>query len=304
MVNDYFSQAAIDFFLGNVTSLVFDEFEATMRTKDPGVSMSKMRELAIETSQKIAIEDNKEDFIGGWTILSPHTSDTIKSFPFEEVVLLLTDVALYLCRFDWKLDKVSSFERVELAHITEIKVGTYITSAISLTQADEAKNVGIVITFEPGKTDVKRTNTRSLSSISGESGAKVGPESSATVSGVLNRGILNTITGKPTPTPTLRKVALKAIYANSAISDARGVKLMTEIEQINVIASEIERLVLANRPPPPDTQEAEDGGDEGAAERKQSGLILREDIISLEEAKRTTGLFEQWGHTIKKLVWA
>ncbi|KAI3326715.1 Syja_N domain-containing protein [Xylariaceae sp. AK1471] len=313
MVNDYFSQAAIDFLLGNVSSLVFDEFEATMRTKDPGVSMSKMRELAIETSQKIAIEDNKEDFIGGWTLLSPHTSDTIKSFPFEEVVLLLTDVALYLCRFDWKLDKVSSFERVDLAHITEIKVGTYITSTISPTQTDEAKNVGIVITYEPGKTDVKRTNTRSLSSISGESGAKAGPESAATVSSVLNRGILNTIAGKPTSTPALRKVALKAIYANSAISDARGVKLMTEIEQINVIASEIERLVLANQPPPPDTAHTTQSGDGGGAEdgsagdmaeMKKSGLIQKDDIISLEEAKKTTGLFEQWGHTIKKLVWA
>ncbi|GAP91191.1 putative syja_n domain-containing protein [Rosellinia necatrix] len=296
MVNDYFSQAAIDFFLGNVTSLVFDEFEGSMKTKDPGVSMSKMRELAIETSQKIAIGDDKEDFIGGWTLLSPHTSDTIRTFPFEEVVLLLTDGALYLCRFDWNLDKVSSFERVDLAHVIDIKVGTYITSTISPTQADEAKNVGIVVTYAPGKTDVKRTNTRSLSSLPEQAAPK--PPTN-----VLNQGILSSITGKPAAAAATgpRKMALKALYAHTAISEAQGTRYMTEAEQVNVIAAEIERLALAGRPPPPD--KVSDGGNEGEA-RAGSGLVHRGDIISLEDAKRSTGLLEQLGHTIKKLVWA
>ncbi|KAI1112349.1 SacI homology domain-containing protein [Nemania sp. NC0429] len=304
MVNDHFSQAAIDFFLGNVTSLVFDEFEASMMTKDPGVSMSRMRELAIETSQKIAIENSKEDFVGGWTLLSPRVSDTIKTSLFEEAVLLLTDAALYLCRFDWKLDKVSSFERVELAHVTEIKVGTYITSTISPAQADAAKNVGIVVTYEPGKTDVKRTNTRSLSSLPRQ------PEQKAA--------------GKPAPGPGpgQRRVVLKALYAHTAISEAQGVKRMTEVEQINIIAAEIERLALAGRPPPPDrvsrgrgTSRGEDAeGDADAdadrgrkgdsRQEEDKGLINRGDIISLDEAKRATGLFEQLGHSIMKLVWA
>ncbi|TGJ82116.1 hypothetical protein E0Z10_g6638 [Xylaria hypoxylon] len=300
MVNDYFSQAAIDFFLGNVTSLVFDEFEANMRTKDPGVSMSKMREFAIETSQKIAIEDDKEDFIGGWTLLSPHASNTIKAFPFEEVVLLLTDVALYLCRFNWNLDKVSSFERVDLTHVIGVQVGTYITSTISPAEADEAKNVGIVVTYEPGKTDVKRTNTQSLSSLPEQPAAK-------TTSGVLSQGILSSITGKPTSSPGPRKVALKALYAHTAIPEAQGVKRMTEVEQVNVIAAEIERLVLTCQPPAPDTKPdagVETSGDGGDGKTGEGDLIHRDDIISLEEARRTTGLFEQLGHTIKKLVWA
>ncbi|KAI0479929.1 SacI homology domain-containing protein [Xylaria cf. heliscus] len=297
MVNDHFSQAAIDFFLGNVTSLVFDEFEASMMTKDPGVSMSKMRELAIETSQKIAIENDKEDFIGGWTLLSPHASDTVKASPFEEVVLLLTDVALYLCRFDWNLDKVSSFERVDLAHVTGITVGTYITSTISPAQADEKKNVGIVVTYEPGKTDVKRTNTRSLSSLPGEERKN----SSDGGSGGGGGGILSSITGNKSAEEKVakKKVALKALYSHTAISEAQGVRPLTEVEQVNVIAAEIERLVLAGRPPPPppgtgDTGDTKEGG----------GLIKRGDIISLEEAKKSTGLLEQLGHTIMKLVWA
>ncbi|OTB06992.1 hypothetical protein M426DRAFT_318356 [Hypoxylon sp. CI-4A] len=298
MVNDYFSQAAIDFFLGNVSSMVFDEFEATMMSKDPGVSMSKMREQAIETSQKIAIEDDKEDFIGGWILLSPHTSDTVKSLPFEEVVLLLTDTALYLCRFDWKLDKVSSFERVDLAHVVSIKVGTYITSAISPAEADESKNVGIVVTYEPGKFDIKRTNTRSLSSTSGQSDQQSGKKDAlngpaaapAAVSGILNQGILNAITGKP-QAHAPRKIALKALYSRTAVSDTKDVKSMTENEQINVIATEIERLVFVNQP-----------ASEASGERKS--IIEKGDIISLADAKKSTGILEQWGHSIKKLVWA
>ncbi|KAI0095508.1 SacI homology domain-containing protein [Daldinia grandis] len=298
MVNDYFSQAAIDFFLGNVSSMVFEEFEATMMSKDPGVSMSKMREQAIETSQKIAIEDDKEDFIGGWTLLSPHVSDTLKALPFEEVVLLLTDTALYLCRFDWKLDKVSSFERVDLAHIVSIKVGTYITSAISPAEADESKNIGIVVTYEPGKFDIKRTNTRSLSSMSGRSDDSSGAKNvlkdpaaaPAAVSGILNQGIFNAITGKP-QTQAQRKIALKALHSTTAVSDTKDVKKMTESEQINVIAAEIERLVFYNQPAP-------------ASSEERKSIIEKGDIISLAEAKRSTGILEQLGHSIKKLVWA
>jgi hypothetical protein len=90
-VNDYFSQAAIDFLLGNVTSLVFEDFEANLMSGDPGVSMQKMRQQAIDVSQKIVVANDLEEFIGGWTLLAPHTPNTIRSMPFEEAVLLLTD---------------------------------------------------------------------------------------------------------------------------------------------------------------------------------------------------------------------
>ncbi|KAI1860676.1 hypothetical protein JX265_002834 [Neoarthrinium moseri] len=306
MVNDYFSQAAIDFLLGNVTSLVFDEFEDTMMTKDPAVSMAKMREQAIETSQKIVLENPEaEDFIGGWTILSPHHSDTIKSLPFEEVVLLLTDTALYLCRFDWKLDKVSSFERVDLAHVVGIKVGTYITSTVSPAQADEGKNIGLVVTYEPGKNDIKRVNTRSLSSISGP--ASSGGKGRASAEGdrpstpppSTAAGILAPIfspSKASTKQAQQKKIAFKALYALSSMADS-GAKpsgrVLSEQEQIDIIASEIERLAFINQPLEKPTGDAE-----------RQSIVERGDIISLAEAKRNTGLLETWGHAVKKLVWA
>lgn len=303
MVNDYFSQAAIDFLLGSVTSMVFEEFEATMMTKDPAVSMSKMRELAIETSQKIVIENpESEDLISGWTMLSPHHSDTIKSLPFDEVIVLLTDVALYLCRFDWKLDKVASFERVDLSNIVSIKVGTYVISTMSTTQTDENKNVGLVVIYEPGKDNVKRFNTRSLTSAAGS--APSDKQESDTEEGSArppSSGILAPIFGSSTPSKSAnqplaqKKIALKALYSQSSDSDAvassRGGRVLSEQEQIDLIVSGIERQILIAQPL-----------QQGEGERKT--IVEKEDIISLAEAKKNTGLLETWGHAVKKLVWA
>lgn len=117
IVNDYFSQAAIDFLLGNVTEQVFEEFEADMMSNDPAISMRKVRANAIDTSSKIVIAEQREDLVGGWTVLSPKEPNTLRTFPFEEIILLLTDAALYAVHFDWNLEKVSSFERVDLRSV-------------------------------------------------------------------------------------------------------------------------------------------------------------------------------------------
>lgn len=315
MVNDFFLQATIDFLLGNVTSLVFEEFESTMMTKDPAVSMSKMREQAIELCQKRVIEDEKEEFIGGWTMLTPRTPDTVKAQTLEEAVLLLTDAALYLCRFDWNLDKVSSFDRVDLAHVTKIRFGTYITSTFSAAQTDEEKNVGLVVEYRPGSNDITRINTRTLSTLSslGSKGkGKATPSSSEgeqQTSANTNVGLVGNFLGRSRAAAAAeepaRKIVLKALYtttslADPALKDPAGgvggghpVKKLTEIQQVVTVAAEIERLAVKKQP----------GRFEGKGEGERS-LVEKADIVSLAEARRSTGLFETIGHSIKKMVWA
>lgn len=289
MVNDYFSQTAIDFLLGNVTEKVFDEFEADMMTKDPAVSMSKMREQAIELCQKRVVADESEEFHGGWALLSPHSSDTIKSDPMEEVVLLLTDVALYLCRFDWNMEKVSSFERVHLSSITGIKLGTYITSTISASQANESKNVGFVVTYQPGKTDIKRTNTRTFSS-RGDLAPKQDAEAQRPKARPLSFVSLFS-GGSKIPDVTTKKLAFKAPYTDSSTAIAGPGPLQTELQLVTELCAEIERMTLNGRVVKNDEEE-------------DKGIVEKGDIISLEEAKRNTGLLEQLGYSIKRLVWA
>ncbi|KAI5462662.1 SacI homology domain-containing protein [Mariannaea sp. PMI_226] len=289
MVNDYFSQAAIDFLLGNVTASVFEEFESDMMTKDPALSVVKMRQTAIELCQKRVIADESEEFHGGWVLLSPNTPDTVKSFPLEEVVLLLTDLALYLCRFDWKSDKVSSFERIQLENVTGIKFGTYITSTISMAHIDEAKNVGFIVSYHPGKSDVRRTNTRTLSSVDiadkPNTGAAVQKDASIPAS------LVSLLSGKPAQTPDQRQLVFKAPYLDSTMAAAAtNGPYLSELQQVTTICTEIERLALEVQLTKP-----------GEEDKK---IVTKGDIISLDEARRNTSVLEQLGHSIKKLVWA
>ncbi|KAI5297648.1 hypothetical protein KEM55_004434, partial [Ascosphaera atra] len=131
LVNDYFSQACIDYLLGNVTIHVFDDFEANLMSADPGISLERVRQNAIDACCRIVFNDELEELLGGWSILSPSEPNTLRTLPFEESVLLLTDAAVYCCRFDWDTDKVSGYERVELSSITGLDYGTYITSTLT-----------------------------------------------------------------------------------------------------------------------------------------------------------------------------
>jgi hypothetical protein len=173
IVNDYFSQVTIDFLLGNVTDSVFEEFESSMVASDPGVSMKRVRQNAIDTSAKIVIADASEELAGGWTLATPHESNTLRSLPLEEVVLLLTDAAVYAVRFDWNTEKVSSFERIDLRSIRRMGQGVYITNTLSAAQTDPARNVGLVIRYRARAENTERVNTRSMSTV------KMPPPSSA-----------------------------------------------------------------------------------------------------------------------------
>ncbi|ROV95663.1 hypothetical protein VMCG_07614 [Cytospora schulzeri] len=291
MVNDFFLQATIDFLLGNVTYLVFDEFEANMMTKDPAVNIQKMRDQAIELCQKRVVEDTKEEFIGGWTFLSPASTDRIMATTFQEVIFLLTDTAMYLCRFDWNLEKVSSFDRILLSHVENVKFGTYITSTQTITQTDESKNLGLVVTYKPGSNDYRRVNTRSLTSRknSRAEGDDSQNNSSSPVQAKLT-GLLGR--NKGPGSLELKRIALKAPYSSSAVADTSGGSRMSETQLVTSVCQEIERLAFLNQPV------------SGTAEQKRESIIEQGDIVSLAEAKKNVGIFETLGYNIKRLVWA
>lgn len=298
MVNDYFSQAAIDFLQGNVTDQVFADFEVNMMSYDPAVSMQKIRANAIETSSKIVIADQSEDMIAGWTLLSPREPNTVRTFPFEEIVLLLTDAALYSVRFDWNSEKVSLFERVDLQSITGIMRGTYITSVLAAPQMDESRNVGMVIKYRPGKQDVARVNTRSLSTSVGQKPAASGSSNSARPSsavGSLFDLLSRSRSSGGSSGKELRLLALKALPARSPslANHNEAAATVSEQELVGNICDEIQRAAFGA-----------DGEGGGSDVGLRKDFIEERDIISLDEARRSTGYLEQWGHSLKKLVWA
>ncbi|EDN94383.1 hypothetical protein SS1G_10256 [Sclerotinia sclerotiorum 1980 UF-70] len=270
-----------------------------MMSGDPGISMQKMRQQAIDVSQKLVVADDGEEFIGGWTFLTPQVPNTIKSRPFEESVLLLTDAALYMCHFDWNIEKVSSFVRVGLNQVVGLKFGTYITSTLSQAQADEQRNVGIVVTYRAGSNDIIRVNTRSMAtefpssklSLEDKLSTTVSASSTNSVVAPIAAGFANLISGlqnqtTPEPKDTMKVLAFKALPSRSAVSD-EGV---SEFEQVKSVCSEIRRMVEAAT-----IREA-------GVERQN--IVEEGIIISLAEAKKSTGLFDMLGHQVKKLVWA
>lgn len=295
MVNDFFLQATIDFLLGNVTSLVFDEFEENMMTKDPAVNIQRMRDQAIELCQKRVVEDSKEEFIGGWIFLSPTATDRISGTVLQEVVFLLTDTAMYFCRFDWNLDKVSSFDRVLLSHVEHIKHGTYITSTQTTAQTDESKNIGLVITYKPGSNDYQRINTRSLTSRKNSRAGSDDSQSSASTSPVVQAKLTGLLgRGKGPAAPETRKIALKAPYSRSAaVADtSSGGPRMSEAQLAASVSHEIERLAFLNQPV------------SGTAEQKRESIVEEGDVVGLAEARKNVGIFETLGYSLKRLVWA
>lgn len=202
--------------------------------------------------------------------------------------MLLTDTAVYLSRFDWNLDKVSSFERVNLASILSIKIGTYITSTMSHSHVDESRNVGFVVTYRPGKTDVRRTNTRTLSTKETLS-MNTGPKGEQEAIKPRPTSWVNFLSGQPKEAPS-KIVAFKALYMDSSRSTSGSGPQQTELQLVDSLCAEIERLAL-------------DAQVYRAGEEKKS-LVEKGEIISLETAKRNTGVLEQLGHSLKRLVWA
>ncbi|KAL8810737.1 MAG: hypothetical protein Q9223_000077 [Gallowayella weberi] len=339
IVNDYFSQAAIDYLLGNVTEQVFEEFEADMMSNDPAISMRKVRGNAIETSSKIVIAEQREDLIGGWTLLSPQQANTVRTFPFEEVILLLTDAALYAVRFDWNLEKVKSFERVDLRSVTGIIHGTYITSTLTATQMDENRNVGLVIKYRPGKEDIARINTRSLST------AVVGGPNddhshdnnndepdiarTAAIANLFdpsNPGISLPPPRRQHPfspdansnssdtTTTTKFLAFKALPAKSSLannngdssSSSRNNSNKRDIDESGAVVISEKELVSGICE---DVRRAAYGnGDGGAGGMSDTGFgrgfVEEREIIGVQAARRRTGYLERWGYELKKFVWA
>ena len=281
IVNDYFSQACIDYLLGNVSERVFDEFSMELQTKDPGISVQKIRQSAIDTSCKIVISSPSEEFLGGWTMSTPRQPNTLRTLPFEESVLLLTDAAVYSCRFDWETDKVLSFERIDLRSIAHIQYGTYVTSILTDSQADESRNVGLVIVYRDGDDNALRVNTRSLQT----------DISSAALEASSQNGewdLISWLRGRKRA--TLRFGAFKSLPLEDYLASPRlgpvsgGVR---ELDRVRSICSDIERAMLA-----------------GESQNTENSVVEQADIISLADAKKRTGILEYLVYDIKKMVWA
>jgi hypothetical protein len=296
IVNDYFTQNVIDYLLGRVDESIFVDFEADMKAQDYAVDLRKVRQNAIDTCSRLCIEDAREDLIAGWTLSCPREPNSLRSLPFEECILLLTEQALYFCRMDWTTEKVQSFERIDIDCIDAIIRGTYITSTLASREMNEKKNVGLIIGYSTRGGDLVRVNTRSLGSEAGDDAGKKG------------KANIKTTTAKDNE----KFIAFKVLPPKSSFVDMDGQdqEPPSEIELTKMICQEIaksantarkrEGAIVEGNPDPALVEANAENENE-----KQNILTVEEkDIISVADAKRSTGYLEQLGYSLKKLVWA
>jgi len=279
IVNDYFAQALIDYLLGRATDSIFSEFEADMKAQDYFVDLRKVRQAAIERCAGIVIENENEDLVAGWTLSCPSEPNTLRSGTFEEAVLLLTEHALYFCRLDWGTEKVREFERVGLESLEAICRGVYITSTLAARHMDEDKNVGFLIKYktDSGK-ELVRVNTRSLDSKKDD--GKKGKQ-------------------KQVEGDRIRSLAFKALPLQSSIAAGEGWDApVSEVQMLKGMCEEIARVANKTRKGSGAAESAE------GADSDKELVVEEKDVISLADAKKSTGYFEQLGYSLKKLVWA
>ncbi|KAF2624903.1 hypothetical protein BU25DRAFT_413079 [Macroventuria anomochaeta] len=276
IVNDYFAQAVIDYLLGRATDTIFAEFEADMKLSDYFIDVRKVRQAAIERCAARVIEDEDEDLIHGWTLSVPTSANHVKTSTFEEAVLLLTEKALYFCRLDWGTEKVREFERVALENIQGIMRGVYITSTLAQRHMDAEKNVGFVVRYRADADgEAIRRNTRVLDSGAANDEQKRDEKKAKSEEG--------------------RFLAFKALPPRSSVP-SEGEKAENEIEVVKEICEEVVRI--ANK-----AKKATQIPEAGEVVDERTLSVEDEDIISLADAKKSTGYLEQIGYSLKKLVW-
>ncbi|KAK3649593.1 hypothetical protein LTR56_006776 [Elasticomyces elasticus] len=282
---DYFLQLNIDYFLGNVGPSAFEDFQADMVGQDYALDMRRIRQGAIDTCLKMVLEDPNENFVAGWTLSSPKEANTLRSLPFEECVLLLTDAALYFCRFDWDTEKVGSFERVDLLEINEIWRGAYITSTLGTIHVDEMRNVGFALRYKTKGQAIVRTNTRSMNN------EKPAEDENASKDEVHKQET----SGKSES----RLLAFKALPPKSAASKIAGEaddkQSEGEVETVKRICDAVRRMMVA-------ATQKENGIDH--LELDKVPQVQEKDVVSIAEARKSTGYVESIGYSLKKLVWS
>ena len=167
--SDWFSQAVIDYFLGDRTLSVFSEFLLRLQSSDPRdlIRLSRIRAEAIATSVSRVLTE-QEHLLCGWTVFSPSELNLKFSDKFEEKVLLLVSFRFLIQRvalslfpdpygdihccmhpylstqrmgsdrkqsYDYTLEKVKLYTRVPLGDIIQIKKGKFVL--VSLTTGAE-----------------------------------------------------------------------------------------------------------------------------------------------------------------------
>lgn len=317
-IADFFKQSVIDYVLGTNAN-AFREFEERLASSDPSElsRVADSRALAIETATKHCLEPG-EELRHGWTLLSPQDPGQIKSAHFEEKIVLLSGVALYVVSYEFKLQKVRGsmlysivcsgrpipqvrhFVRVPLDDVVQLSHGAYILSALDAATRSPLENYGFKLTYNSRRARA-RFNTYSM---------RVRPPSmsrrntvTAGGAGTLPRLEMTRAASEPRIATLPRAASFLAVSAANAAAAASAAASAPEDDLDNDDAQERFFAFKALR--------SDDGRAKDAAidivttisKAAQKAKVDKRDIVSVEEAKASVGLLDRMSHSLKHLIW-
>lgn len=154
-VADFFGQLVIDHMLGVVGEEAVTRFEASLCCEelDDFVAKREQQARAMELCQSILLGRADMDrpipdaLLGAWTYLTPRDRTDLLS-ELQETQIILTSAALYVCRFDYSLQRIAHYESISLQDIARIRTGAYVTSTVHSSFKSPELNHGIMIVWQ------------------------------------------------------------------------------------------------------------------------------------------------------------
>ncbi|KAI0636699.1 SacI homology domain-containing protein [Trametes polyzona] len=300
---DWFSQAVIDFILGNRTTSVFSEFLNKLQSTDPRelIRISKIRADAIATCVSRVLPEG-ERLLSGWTLFAPEELNTKVGDKFEEKVLLLSAKALYIISYDYTLEKVKMYTRVPLGDIVGITKGAYILSPLEEASRDPLQNAGFIVSWRNSQDQDTRVTSYSIRNSLDLTTPPTSP-SSATFSRQsmtaprkstlpLSRILSNAaapVAGQETVFAAFK--ALPVDPARARRETGSFIQATDELANAKNCKEAVDMIVDAIR------QACKDIGND------HREFVTQADVVSLAEAQRMTSVYAKMEYGVKRLLW-
>ncbi|PWN24223.1 hypothetical protein BCV69DRAFT_265781 [Microstroma glucosiphilum] len=327
-VSDFWRQTVISFIYGELTLNGLERYGEDLTTVDPSseVRLRKVRAAAIDTCAEMALHEG-ETKIGGWTLFSPMEANTIRSSKLEEKIVLLTNKALYICAYDFQIEKLSEFSRILLGDVRGLKKGVYLISPRDGQHREQ--HWGLVVSY---LSESRRINSATIKNVPTEAtsspldggeaaaeGSKSGSSSptgaSAAVTGKENfialKAIADEFAGTLKREPReKRKSRVLSANASAGVGGATGLpsssssssaqQLYSNYESGELTSKEIVEKIVQLL-----VEECSDADaciTEGVAQAEE-GFVKEGDIQTLAEAKAQAPMLSGLIEGLRRRVW-
>ncbi|KAJ2243811.1 hypothetical protein GGI13_006466 [Coemansia sp. RSA 455] len=238
--------------------------------------------------------------------------NTLKVRETADAVMVLTDGAVYICSYDYQLEKVSRFQRIELESIYTVQHGAYITDTLAPHSLDQARNHGVMLYFATSETqsDVKVELTGQAAE------GAVASAPTEDLSSKVEGSISAQATADPRDPAEGRSVSPAVVAAATPVKSFVACKLASEVQVVmqSVASSSgtgapvsLMRLEALESQSPELLAECVCSAIQSAKSRAgqvdASQFIVESPIISAVTAKQSTSLVDKVSNRLYKALW-